>query len=350
MIELKNQIFAITVFLIILVVSFSGCLEGPSDKPQGRTFYVDVSGGKEYTSIQEAINNASDGDNILVSNGDYFENIHVDKSLKLKGSEGTILHPENVSENKNSIVYISSDNCTLQGFTIRNIKFYDDVIGVLINSSGNKITRNKITWFEYGIYLKDDPGQDRIYKKINISNNEVSNCTYGIYVRADSEENIIYNNEIYDNLEGINLYYFVNNSIIGNNVHSNTVYGIYINIKSDGNIVTRNVCSENRYGIRFKSVSYNEIFLNRLEKNELGLYACCGSNSNLIYKNTCIENIKHASDGYDNSWDDGTTGNYWDNYTSVYPNAKKQGIFWDTPYSIPDGDNLDRHPLVNPTI
>lgn len=334
----------------MLIVTFSGCLDGPAEKPQQKVLYVDVSGGKDYTSIQEAIDNSSDGDSIIVSDGDYFENIHIDKSVKLKGSKGTILHPKNVSENKNSIIFISSDNCTLEGFTIRNVKFLDDVIGVYMNSSGNKITGNKITWFEYGIYLKDDPNKGRIYKNINISNNEVSNCTYGIYVRADSMDNIIYNNDVIDNLEGINLYYFINNSVIGNYLHSNTVYGIYININSDGNIVTRNVCTENRYGIRFKGVSYNEIFLNRLERNEMGLYSCCGSSFNTIYKNTCIDNEKHASDGFYNSWDDGTTGNYWDDYIANYPNATMVGNYWDTPYNISDGDNQDLHPLVNPTI
>jgi len=349
---MKKQVFALIVLQILLIVSFTGCMDTPSDKQQGRIHYVDSLGGKEYTSIQKAINNASDGDTIEVSAGNYFEYLVVNKTVKLKGIDGATINPRNVSENKNSLIFISADNCTIEGFNIRNNEFWDDIIGIYINSSGNKIKNNVITRFEYGIYLKDDVshGSKKIYTKINISNNEVSNCTYGIYLYAKSERNTIYKNDVNDNLEGINLYYGTNNTIYGNYVNSNTVYGIYININSDSNFVTRNVCSENRYGIRFKGVSYNEIYLNRLEGNELGLYSCCGSSFNRIYKNTCIDNEKHASDGFYNSWDNGKDGNYWDDYIANYPNATKSGKYWNTPYNILDGDNMDEHPLVNPTI
>ena len=347
---MKKQIFALTVVIILLVVSLTGCLDEPTEKPKGMILYVDAAGGKEFISIQKAINNASDGDTIEVSAGNYFEYLFVNKSVTLKGSKDAIINPRNVSENKDSVIFISADNCTIQGFTIRNNEFWDDIIGIFINSSGDKIIGNTITRFEYGIYLKGEVNNGHTYTDINISTNEVSNCSYGIYLRANSERNIIYNNDVIDNVEGINLYYCINNTVVGNNVHSNTVYGIYININSDGNIVTRNVCTENKYGIRFKGVSYNEIYLNRLERNELGLYSCCGSSFNRVYKNTCIDNEKHASDAFYNSWDNGAVGNYWDDYIANYQNATKIGNQWSIPYNISDGDNQDEYPLVNPTI
>jgi len=346
----KKQIFALSVVLILLVVSFSGCLDETVKKQKGRTIYVDVSGGKNFTSIQKAINNATDGDTIIVSPGDYFEYLYVDKSVNLKGSKNTIIYPKNLTENKKSVVYINSENCTINGFTIRNNNFDEEFIGIFINSSGNRINGNTITRFEYGIYLKDVTNNGHTYVGNNISNNEVSNCTYGIYLYANAEKNIIYKNDIIDNLEGINLYYCINTSVTGNYVHSNTVYGIYININSDGNIISRNVCTDNRYGIRFKGVSFNEIYLNRLERNELGLYSCCGSSNNIVYKNTCIDNEKHASDSFYNKWDNGKTGNYWDDYIANYPNATKSGNHWSIPYDIPDGNNLDEYPLVSPPI
>jgi len=346
----KKQIFAINVLIILILLFFTGCLDEPTVKPKVRILYVDILGGKEFTNIQKAINYATDGDTIEVSPGDYFEYLHIDKSIKLKGSKDTIINPRNVSENKNSIIYISANNCTIQGFSIRNNEFWEDIIGIFINSSGNKIIGNTITRFEYGIYLKDEVRNGKIFTGINISNNEVLNCTYGIYLRANAEDNMIYNNDIIDNLEGINLYYCINNSVVGNYVHSNNEYGIYININSDGNIVTRNICTDNKYGIRFKGVSNNEIYLNRLERNELGLYSCCGSSFNTIYKNTCINNEKHASDSFYNSWDNGKTGNYWDDYIANSPNATKVGNIWSIPYNISDGNNQDEFPLVNPTI
>lgn len=350
MIEVKKQIFTLIVILILLLVSFSGCLDEPVEKQKARTIYVDVSGGADFKSIQKAINNATDGETILVSEGNYFESLNINKSIKLKGSKDTIIYSINTTENQNSVIFLSAENCTIERFTLRNSDLSSDLIGIFINSSGNNIVDNTISKFEYGIYLRAEVNNGHIFKNINISKNKVYNCTYGIYLRANAKDNMIYENEIIDNLEGINLYYCINNSVIGNYVHSNTVYGIYVQISSDGNIISKNVCTENRYGIRFKGVSYNEIFLNRVERNELGIYSCCGSSFNTVYKNTCIDNEKHASDGFYNSWYNGEFGNYWDDYINNYPNATKNGNIWNIPYLIPDGDNLDEFPLVSPTI
>ena len=150
---------------------------------------------------------------------------------------------------------------------------------------------------------------------------------------------------ITNNIDGMNLYYSLNNSILNNYLHSNTLYGIYINLNSDSNIVSRNVCTENRYGIRFKAVSYNEIFFNRCENNELGIYSCCGSSDNILSCNLLIDNEKQASDSFYNSWDNGIVGNYWNDYTGNDSDGDGIG---DTPYPIPDGNNEDRYPLMYP--
>jgi parallel beta-helix repeat protein len=169
-------------------------------------------------------------------------------------------------------------------------------------------------------------------------------------VYGNAKDNIIFNNDLIDNNNGIYLQYFFNNSVLENYVYSNSGYGIYLGSRSDGNIVSRNVCNNNRYGIRFKGVSFNEIFLNRFENNEIGLYSCCGSTDNILYKNTLINNAKHASDGFTNSWDNGIVGNYWEDYIVIHPNATQIDDVWDTSYEIPDGNNKDNFPLINPPI
>ncbi len=354
---IKNELVRKGLVLVIILL-FTGTFAIPSlggagveknsNPPMsgGNTLFVGGSGPGNYTKIQDAIDNASEGDTIFVYTGTYFENILLWKSVNLIGEnrKNTIIFPRNVELNENSTIYISVDNCSINGFTINNNNFETDVIGIFIHSSGNMIFDNSILRFKYGVYLKDE-NFEHVFTGNNISRNEISNCTSGIYLRANAEYNTINRNYIIDNLEGIIIYYCENNTIQNNFVHSNTVYGIYININSDGNIVSRNICSENRYGIRFKAVSYNEIFLNRLEKNELGLYSCCGSHHNILYFNSLIDNEKNASDGFYNFWDNGIVGNYWEDYNGTDNDGDGIG---DTPYPIPDGNNVDRYPLMEP--
>ena len=343
---MKREVYAVIALLVIVIVSFSVFL-GLGTK-QARTIYVDPSGGGDFVNIQDAIDDAKKGDIVDVSAGEYFESFHIDRQITVRGHEGTIIHPRNATENKNSIIYVSANNCTIEGITLSNSKFYKDLIGININSTGHIIRGNKISRFEYGIYLKDEIRNDNIYTDLRISENTVSNCTNGIYLYANAENCLIDKNEIIDNFDGLTVYYFINSTIKENRAHSNTQYGIYLNYRSDGNILTKNVCTNNRYGIRFKSVHENEIYLNRLEGNEIyGLYSCCGSSSNLLYKNTLIDNNNHSSDGFYNSWDNGEVGNYWDDYDGQDLDGDGIG---ETPYDIPMGDNKDNYPLMEPTI
>jgi len=78
------------------------------------------------------------------------------------------------------------------------------------------------------------------------------------------------------------------------------------------------------------------------------------SSNNQIYHNNFMNNLIHVSCYFDtayNIWDDGVTGNYWDNYRLLYPNAdiiSSTGT-WDTPYVVnSSGINIDNHPWVYP--
>ena len=59
----------------------------------GNTLYVGGSGPNNYTSIQDAIDNASDGDTIYVYSGIYYENVVINKRINLIGEDrnGTII-------------------------------------------------------------------------------------------------------------------------------------------------------------------------------------------------------------------------------------------------------------------
>ena len=76
------------------------------------------------------------------------------------------------------------------------------------------------------------------------------------------------------------------------------------------------------------------------------MYFCCGAQSNMMYYNTFKQNTEwNARDKVNNQWDNGSIGNYWDDYNGT--DADGDGLD-DTPYGISDGSNQDRYPLMNP--
>lgn len=63
-----------------------------------RILYVGGDGPGNYSKIQDAIDNASNGDTVFVYNGIYYENLVVDKSINLQGEnkEYTIIDGDNI--------------------------------------------------------------------------------------------------------------------------------------------------------------------------------------------------------------------------------------------------------------
>ena len=77
-----------------------------------------VGGNKDgnYTSIQEAINNASAGDTIYVYKGIYSESIVIYKKINLVAEKGAVLD----FNKTNDIVSLNADGSRINGFIIRN--------------------------------------------------------------------------------------------------------------------------------------------------------------------------------------------------------------------------------------
>ena len=154
--------------------------------PLGNTLYVGGNGPNNYTSIQDGIDNASDGDTIFVYSGTYYENVVVDKALTLLGEEKeTTIIDGNKS---GDVIYISADWVNISGFTIKNSGNQSSEAGIEINSNYTILSDNNFSNNQYGIYLTYSDGNNIL--KNNISNNS----KYGIYLYAASDANIISNN------------------------------------------------------------------------------------------------------------------------------------------------------------
>ncbi|MFO7966583.1 MAG: NosD domain-containing protein [Archaeoglobaceae archaeon] len=101
----------------------------------------------DYSSIQAAIDHASEGDTIIVRDGTYLEDVFIDKQLTIKsenGSSGCIV------DGARAGFTLSANSITVKGF---NITSTEDGRGISVESDGNTITENNITGNRYGIYL-----------------------------------------------------------------------------------------------------------------------------------------------------------------------------------------------------
>ena len=224
----------------------------------GNTLYVGGSGEGNYTRIQDAINDAVDGDTVFVydDSSPYYENLIVNTSIDLVGEDKntTIID----SQNHGCVITLLADAVSILNFTIKNAGFHgnDDLAGISIHSSSNIIFENIITsdtQSAYGMILINSSenmitsniiqnnyhaGIEMRYSHNNsITNNAIFNNSHGSMLIAWSPNNFLSKNNISDNICLLMLE-SSNNTII-NNIFN--VYGIALIItNSDNNTISQN--------------------------------------------------------------------------------------------------------------
>ncbi len=85
-----------------------------------KTLYVGGSGPGNYTHIQDAINDAGDGYTIFVYSGTYYENITIDKSIKLIGENASTCVIDGTTSASYFLIEVKSDGVQIQNFTLKN--------------------------------------------------------------------------------------------------------------------------------------------------------------------------------------------------------------------------------------
>jgi len=331
MINMKKLILAMFFSLLLSFILFSGCIqetseiEEPNNIEKFKMIYVDDDGGADFTKIQDAIDNVGNGSTIFVNNGTYYEMLIIDKSLNLIGeSENkTIIDYQIGSPQSENAIIVNANDCKIKGFKIICDNYTSNKIVINIKSSNNIISNNII------------------------SNEGILYSHKAVYIDMYTMNNTISENTIINVRNGIESFNSDYNNILNNNLSSNEAYGIYL-LDSNNNIITGNIISYNTYGIRIQDSRNNKVFENTIISNENGLYFCCGSKNNMVYLNIFEQNsVYNANDTISNQWDNGSIGNYWDDYIENHPDAKQINGIWDIPYNVTGGDNIDRFPLVN---
>jgi parallel beta-helix repeat protein len=239
----------------------------------------------DYVTIQEAIDapETLDGHTIFVETGIYYEQVTINKSINLQGEdrETTI-----VDGNKTgTVVYVTSSNVTVSGFTVQNSGSDDIDSGIYVYSSNdNNISLNIVTNNNIGIHLH--------FSDINTltSNNASSNSKYGILLDGCCN-NLLARNTASNNLiVGIRLCERSDNNTLAGNAVSNTHMGIQLLSSSNNNTLTNNnVANNGHHGIWLWGSSNNTLVHNKIENNKIGL-RLYESSSNQLRNNSMTGN------------------------------------------------------------
>jgi parallel beta-helix repeat protein len=340
----------------------------------GDTIYVP----DDYTTIQEAVNNAMDGDKIVVRAGTYNEHIIIDKSLNITGENSDNTFVDGGGECYN-VFNVQVDNVQISNFTIMNCNESKAGIGLInknyLNVSGCRINDN--------VLLECGSGIELFWTNNNtIFNNTISgNYAWGLY-SFSSNNCTIENNTIAGNFIGIEP--DLSSLIIKNNkIEYNNDSGIYQFLCCNEIIENNTICNNNDKGVRIFSSKNNKIIHNKITGNLNNGITLHDSNSNIFYINTIrsdsgnskltilgysslnsnlgisvifrscnnlfhLNNFAYLCTAYDkcyNDWDYEELGNYWNDYQGADNNGDGIG---DIPYNILGGENTDSYPLMVP--
>ena len=321
---MNTQIASGAMLTLLLIGTLAMTFVVQPVKSEPTTWTVDDDGPADFHTIQAAINAASSGDTIIVSEGMYVEgHIEVYKSLTILANGTAIVD----GLGDFFVLQITAHQVTISGFTVINGLH----TGIFVTSNHNLIQNNRVENItQTGLALFDSHFSV-------VENNTLLNNGDGMQI-GHSTHNMVKKNRAIGKYAGILMYYSRFNSFESNVLSGSVYYGFRISERSLDNSVVENVVID----------------------SNIGIHIFGDSDHNVIYRNNFINNTRHASCSSDsmNAWDDGypSGGNYWsdqyhgpcaDHFSGSGQDIPGSDGIVDTPYVI-DTNNQDNYPLMEP--
>jgi nitrous oxidase accessory protein len=377
--------------LLVLVCLTALCLVIPQPAKTDATTIVVPD---DYSRVQEAIDAANDGDTVFVKKGIYQEpTLEINKSLSIIGE-----NVYNTTLNLNpplieafilrnwlwipaTAITINADNVKIQGFTI-NIPRGDYGFGGGLHASGdtieligNKIANNGVYLSGISISVADNSISGTL--EIIGSNQTIANNSIQKFLKIQGSHNKITCNTINEiiqlngssNLASGNSFFMLEMEDSSSNFIIDNFFEC-LELEERGQFCSDNIIAKNQItgnggfnsGIWVGSGSNNTVTANIIRDCDSGLRLTGAVTENSVYLNNFINNsinIQYYGDAdwtLNNRFDNGTKGNYYDDYKGEDNNWDGIG---DVPYTIKGtrwdseaggvvdaGFSQDRYPLM----
>lgn len=284
----RGLVLLAVVFLVLsatVVVTASGDVETPDARPPG----VDVPAeydfdlptepgvatvnGREYASVQTAIDAAEAGDTVWLS-GRFDEQVVVSASnVTLASRPGSMAVIDGPGED--DVLTIDGDHVTIERVWVRD-SGYDaegNDAGIWVNSTGARIVDSRVTAVTFGIWIDGVNG-------VSLTNNTI--------VGREEVRPLSYRGN------GIQLWR-TTNTVVEDNRITDVRDGIYFSW-AEGVLARSNVMWDLRYGVHFMYSDNSRLIDNVAFDNDVG-YALMISDRLTLINNTAVNNAGTSGHG-----------------------------------------------------
>jgi len=308
-------------------------------------------------TIQERIDEAEEGEAILIPSGTYEEALFIDKQVTISG-EGEVLFK--VKHNKPAIT-IAADDVSLENLSIQYDSDEADQAAIYISGNHNHLESIDIKTSKKAVLL--DEAHYNVLSKLTvqgdaslaikerqrgidlwkanyntINHTQISDTEDAIYVESGSD-NVLHDNSAANSRYGYHLMFTKNSELYANEsyenisgmmimgtngtkVYENNLFDNQKNVQSLGlllfdvrhALIENNEIRRNRIGIFVENAADNEIRNNDVANNFVGLQFK-QAEDNLIHHNAFTANVVQGQ--AEASMDNLTNHNFWSNHTGL---------------------------------